>query len=803
MPGVGALLAVAAAFGVPLASAAGVAAKAKLRRPTHHVPSVFAQLGAKAAPGPSEEEMSVETALSWMPAQVSELYLTASTAGTDKALKALSETFERAQGEKDALEVKCKDDTERYAKLVTSERADLMSVESQLTLSNTRMFSLQTANDRSLAELEASREQYKSHKAICQTTREKTHVTLTHIAADLVPAKKLFEEHKACPPPALEMCKMPDASYVVRFKEAAKQATAAKLSSSSERLLSASLDRAIRGHMPPVQVSFLQMASRHRRGQRARSHKKRRGRRLAHAARRSRRGRRAHSHGRALRGHRGHHARTPVESLCIDATAPQCEAFTDEMATFWGSVQDLVDQTNERAGMEEEHCRLSLEGYQTKAKDMAAQSSDANIMMAQESSNKADLDEQREQKQAEFKDIAVEADHAVGACAERLHDLKSILCAAKKLRAEAEKKGSAKAADFMGDCQVTEWVRGPCTAECGGGMQNITREVISKTSTAKCPPLLLNKTCATSPCPIDGEMTGWGTWSECSRACGGGTRVRHREVLTRPEHGGLPLGETVQEELCNTRPCDADCELTMWTNWTNCSKACGGGHAERVRHVLYSAVGAGQCAAPESPDRRQARPCNPNPCAATPKCASKSDVVLALDSSGSVGSTGFASVKSFATMVAGQMQLGEALSSMGVVTFSSNAVVQQWSLDANAVKGAIGSLAWLKGSTNTAEAFVKADQLFVDGREGAPDILVVVTDGMPQSMYLASSALAKLKEKGVRVVVVAVGAGRTARHLKGWASWPTAENFIAVDSFKKLDQKRATELIANICPTLA
>lgn len=489
------------------------------------------------------------------------------------------------------------------------------------------------------------------------------------------------------------------------------------------------------------------------------------------------------------------------------ATAPACESLSDEMATFLGAIQDLLDTLAERASLEEEHCRHSLEAYGVQAAKLEQQTSVTDVMLANTVSERGDLDALRQAKRSSLQDISAEADMEVGTCATKLKELEGAMCGARKLRREVEEGGTVLEG-FMGDCEVTEWVRGPCTESCGGGIQNITREVISKPETGEinCPPLKMSHTCNTHACPVDGKMGAWGPWSECSRACGGGVRLRHREIVTRTENGGVPTGETVQEGLCNTHACDADCELSEWGEWSNCSKVCDSGHEHRLKYVTRPEVGTGTCPSEESPERRESRACNTQACPASPlpTCGSFADIVTVLDSSGSVGADNWAKAQQFVSKLIARVQLGSGDEGVqvGIVSFGSHATeVSPLSATASTLTTKATSMAWQKANTNTAEALVKAENIFLGGRNGATQTIVLLAEGMPVSTYLMEAALKLLKEKQIRLFIISVGHVDTSR-LESWASWPTEENFMEVN-FQDLDEDaQVTRVLANICPEL-
>ena len=56
----------------------------------------------------------------------------------------------------------------------------------------------------------------------------------------------------------------------------------------------------------------------------------------------------------------------------------------------------------------------------------------------------------------------------------------------------------------------------------------------------------------------------WGSWSEwstCSKSCGGGTQLRVRRVANSETKGGKCVGEPSEEQDCNTDICPAGIDL--------------------------------------------------------------------------------------------------------------------------------------------------------------------------------------------------------------------------------------------------
>ncbi|NWS31302.1 ATS7 metalloproteinase, partial [Polioptila caerulea] len=113
--------------------------------------------------------------------------------------------------------------------------------------------------------------------------------------------------------------------------------------------------------------------------------------------------------------------------------------------------------------------------------------------------------------------------------------------------------------------------------------------------------------CSLRPC------SAWrvGSWSKCSRSCGGGTKVRdvhcidtRDQRLLRPFHCQAGLSQPPAQLPCQSTPC-----LHWYTSsWRECSEPCGGGEQAR----LVTCPEPGRCEETLRPN--STRPCNTQPC---------------------------------------------------------------------------------------------------------------------------------------------------------------------------------------------
>lgn len=775
-----------------------------------------AAAGAAQVPRRSHRQarISTEDALDQLPPSVGNLFLEFARApAANKGAQVLAElnaVYQKAQAAEDASTLDCVDENDNLTQSITSSKASIFAVESQLIRMDDRVRSLHSGFF--TAEQQSAREQFENLRSRCELRRIQYTAELANLTEDLTIARDIADKAMAgCAtgggdvPPLVE-CTMPDGAIIATFKDHDMRVLAGKLGNLTGDLLSYNLDAALRRSHGAT--SFV--AIRSRRHQLRRHHTR-----------------------------RFLHKRTILHHLCTDVAAPTCAAFADGVATFLGGVQDAIDARRAAVQADAERCEDNLGTRESLVAYLHQEADKATSALADAVSQQASLAALQRQQHAQLVQLSEEVGRARRRCSEQIATAAETKCAAKGLWREIQASGTT--GTFIGDCEVTSWISEPCSQQCGAsGTRTLTRRVVvAPNGQQECPVLALNRTCNERPCAVDVVMGRWQEWSACSRQCGGGTRTRRRDVVRQAEDGGLPAGESVQMEVCNAEACDADCELEDWTPWSNCSRVCLGGHKTRTRDVRRPALGRGRCPKPDDTQFREAAACGKTACdeeantIAAPHCASALDLVLLLDSSGSVGAEGYEATKQFATKLVERTSLeaetpgGVLLSSagkveapqdvsrsgarLGVVSFRGTAtVVEDLTAERSKLSTQIAALQWTASgsmthsSTNTAAALAVARTMLESHTApAATPVVALLTDGPGVSARLAAAEAEHLRAMGARVVLVAVGPS-AAKTLGPWASWPRKENVVEVASYKALkEESTVTALLAAICPILA
>lgn len=362
-----------------------------------------------------------------------------------------------------------------------------------------------------------------------------------------------------------------------------------------------------------------------------------------------------------------------------------------------------------------------------------------------------------------------------------------------------------------------------------GGNRTMRRSIIVRNSErgSPCPPLSVTYECNRKYCPVGCEVSEWDPWGECSAVCGGGIRVRSRNITRRPRYGGLPCKPLQETQGCNTGACDRDCALADWSGFSPCSMPCDTGVRERRRAVEIPAIGSGACPGESDPERLEREPCGAGACADLQTCWGSRDVALVVDSSGSLTEEGYGAIRGLAAEIAqafqaqarqysANLQLGAVLFGNGEVAedgIMSDAVhVSDLSSDIAAVGEQISAQKWQAGVTNMAQGLIKAERVLGLGTVGngtqaenrTPASVVLITDGRP-AFRNQVDRVAKQLRKFARVVVVQVQRFPLEENvdiIKGFASEPADTHYLLIRGRDQLDTDRrgyARRVVARAC----
>jgi hypothetical protein len=524
------------------------------------------------------------------------------------------------------------------------------------------------------------------------------------------------------------------------------------------------------------------------------------------------------------------------------------------------------------------------ETLQTSIRNDQKMLDEANTNLAEATSKEANAGEEARTTATEHETLDSELKQAMTTCSTNYVNFESELCALRKIRGELYKMKGVKQITHQ-DCVVNKWEPDECDHACAGGKQMLTRSVQTPSNGgADCLPLSLERSCNLQPCPVDCKLADWQGWSKCSADCGGGVQHRMRAIERGMKHEGKPCDPTLEETTCNSHACEKDCDLSEWSEWSKCSKACDGGTRKRARYVKEAPEGAGNCPGKWTKKRLEYKQCNEMMCLSPkspacstwekdksmytcatvpacchgytgmglaedsvqcvpeswagsdykvkclpkiPKCNADLDIVLIIDGSGSLGQKGWkASIKA-ADMFIDAFSGTGAKAKMSTILYSGPSnyrdyykcarrktqtadaetlckvnTVSHLTSDIADVKKKINDLKWPKGSTFTSMALLKAKQELNDnGNQHTQSVVVMITDGKPQSAKRTWFASRELRKIARLVVVPVTRNSRLIKLMKLMATRRWKENLVNVRSFADLEKPEPMgHVVADICP---
>jgi hypothetical protein len=185
-----------------------------------------------------------------------------------------------------------------------------------------------------------------------------------------------------------------------------------------------------------------------------------------------------------------------------------------------------------------------------------------------------------------------------------------------------------------------------------------------------------------------------------------------------------------------------------------------------------------------------------------PSCQTETDVVLVIDASGAVDVKGLLLQQALALNIARNMAGGPAR--LGIVVYADTGVVAcELSNSEPKLTAAISAIQRPAGFTrNAADALAKAEWVLMSGgRMGASSTILMVMAGTPANLQGMGHMAGKIKQGGIRLMIVSVGYNVNQDRPKEWCSWPEQHNayfYPSFEGFPALVQKFIPELCTRL-----
>ncbi|XP_031556840.1 uncharacterized protein LOC116293538 isoform X2 [Actinia tenebrosa] len=159
-----------------------------------------------------------------------------------------------------------------------------------------------------------------------------------------------------------------------------------------------------------------------------------------------------------------------------------------------------------------------------------------------------------------------------------------------------------------------------CSSSCGKGTRVRERSCSAPSPSRDGQPCIgptrQKLSCNLGDCPVNGSWSAWGAWQACSATCGDGIQIRSRICNhPKPSNGGFSCeGDSVEQKSCKVRRCPVNGNYTDWSEWSDCSRTCGGGIHIRTRQCINPSPKYGGSDCVYYGDAREVVHCNPQPC---------------------------------------------------------------------------------------------------------------------------------------------------------------------------------------------
>ena len=174
-------------------------------------------------------------------------------------------------------------------------------------------------------------------------------------------------------------------------------------------------------------------------------------------------------------------------------------------------------------------------------------------------------------------------------------------------------------------------------------------------------------------------------------------------------------------------------------------------------------------------------------------CNQRADIGFLVDSSRSVGQSGFRKSKEFIKFLLQKFKISQTDIHVALTRFSSRANTifgfEDYFTHSD-VNAAIDRMKWVKGGTRTDHALRLArNKMFLEkpagmSRPGVPKFLMVMTDGISSNPKITALEAAELKKRGIHIMVVVVGHNFYMKEALSIAS--SSRDVVTARSFSRL-----------------
>lgn len=221
--------------------------------------------------------------------------------------------------------------------------------------------------------------------------------------------------------------------------------------------------------------------------------------------------------------------------------------------------------------------------------------------------------------------------------------------------------------------------------------------------------------------------------------------------------------------------------------------------------MKHGARGGGKCAKKFAKARYHTEKCNNDPCPRNATCIAKVDLILMIDSSGSMGESGFKAQRQAVLGLLDSAHLNnETGMQIGLIAYSK-AVHVLSSLSANKADlvKAVGTMKFDAWTTNTGGALRTAAVMLQGSRKGVASVCQLWTDGRPSRPSSRLDALGSAEDlrRTCRVMVVSLRPAMPESFITPWVSHPHSANLISLKHPTEIADK-VQQLWQATCPAL-